>query len=99
MSKSLGNVVDPVALLRAYGSDAVRCYFLAEGPQQKDTSFVEEELVSTYNGKILDSYSKRKEPHITLPSEPVPLCVQQEVCKGGQNRGKGELVPRKGARG
>ena len=66
MSKSIGNVVDPVALLNSYGSDAVRCYFLAEGPQQKDNSFVEEDLVSNYNGKIIDSYSKSNDENNVL---------------------------------
>jgi len=32
MSKSLGNVVDPVVLGGKYGTDSVRLYFLAEGP-------------------------------------------------------------------
>ena len=32
MSKSLGNVVDPVNLGNKYGSDSVRLYFLSEGP-------------------------------------------------------------------
>lgn len=30
MGKSLGNVLDPVALVQAYGADAVRFFFLKE---------------------------------------------------------------------
>ncbi len=30
MGKSLGNVIDPVALVKAYGADAVRFYFMKE---------------------------------------------------------------------
>ena len=30
MGKSLGNVLDPVALVAAYGADAVRFFFLKE---------------------------------------------------------------------
>lgn len=30
MGKSLGNVLDPVALVGSYGSDAVRFYFMKE---------------------------------------------------------------------
>ena len=30
MGKSLGNVIDPVALVTAYGADAVRFFFLKE---------------------------------------------------------------------
>ena len=31
MSKSLGNVVDPFALVQQYGEDAVRLFLLREG--------------------------------------------------------------------
>lgn len=30
MGKSLGNTLDPVALVEAYGADAVRFYFMKE---------------------------------------------------------------------
>lgn len=32
MSKSLGNVIDPFDILKTFGVDSVRAYFLAEGP-------------------------------------------------------------------
>lgn len=32
MSKSLGNVVDPFELIKKFGVNSVRSYFLSEGP-------------------------------------------------------------------
>ncbi|KAL4435093.1 hypothetical protein ABPG74_003586 [Tetrahymena malaccensis] len=49
MSKSLGNVVDPVELGNKYGIDSVRLYFLSEGPQDFDANFDEADLTKTYN--------------------------------------------------
>jgi methionyl-tRNA synthetase len=41
MSKSLGNVVDPLALVKQYGTDAVRYYLLAEMNPFEDSDFSE----------------------------------------------------------
>jgi methionyl-tRNA synthetase len=39
MSKSLGNIIEPIPLLQKYGADAVRLYFLGHGPMGKDMDF------------------------------------------------------------
>jgi methionyl-tRNA synthetase len=46
ISKSSGAVVDPVALVRAYGVDAVRWWLLREVPRVGDADFTEERLVA-----------------------------------------------------
>ena len=38
MSKSLGNVVDPITILDQYGVDAVRYFFLRDGRLEDDSS-------------------------------------------------------------
>ena len=58
MSKSLGNVVDPFALIGKFGSNSVRSYFLSEGPLFKDSNFILENLVNHHNSFICDSYCK-----------------------------------------
>ena len=49
MSKSKGNVVDPVELVDRYGSDAVRYFLLREFPFGADGHFSEEALVQRLN--------------------------------------------------
>ncbi|NUW42491.1 methionine--tRNA ligase [Nonomuraea rhodomycinica] len=46
ISKSSGVTVDPVALVRAYGADAVRWWLLREVPRVGDADFTEERLVA-----------------------------------------------------
>lgn len=49
MSKSRGNVVDPLALIDRYGLDAVRYYLLKEVPFGADGSYTEDALVLRTN--------------------------------------------------
>ena len=55
MSKSLGNVIDPFALVEEYGTDAVR-YFLARHVSPfEDSDFTSERFKETYNGNLANS--------------------------------------------
>ena len=49
MSKSFGNVVDPVILCRRYGVDALRYFLLREFPFGSDGSFTNEALINKIN--------------------------------------------------
>jgi methionyl-tRNA synthetase len=57
MSKSLGNVVDPVKLINTYGIDAIRFYFLSTGPQNHDINFEEKAINSVFYNHIPDKLS------------------------------------------
>jgi methionyl-tRNA synthetase len=48
MSKSLGNVVDPLALREQFGSDAVRWYLIREMPTGGDASYTQERFLHRY---------------------------------------------------
>ncbi len=54
MSKSTGNVVDPVELISAYGMEAIRYYLLKETPLGNDLSFSEARLIETTNADLAD---------------------------------------------
>lgn len=49
MSKSVGNVVDPVVLVNKYGSDAIRYFLLREVPFGSDGEFTNEALINRIN--------------------------------------------------
>ena len=52
MSKSLGNIIDPVDLVTRYGSDAIRYYFLKEIEFGRDGDFSETRFVNTLNADL-----------------------------------------------
>ncbi len=49
MSKSRGNVVDPLKLVDEYGNDAVRYWLLREMPRTSDGDFTYDRLIGRYN--------------------------------------------------
>ena len=48
MSKSIGNVVDPLELVERFGRDAVRWYLAREMPTGQDASFTPERFLARY---------------------------------------------------
>ncbi len=52
MSKSLGNVLDPFALVEEYGTDPVRYYLLREIPAGDDGDFSRQRFVEVYTAEL-----------------------------------------------
>jgi len=52
MGKSLGNTLDPIALVERYGADAVRYYFLKEIEFGRDGDFSESRFVNILNADL-----------------------------------------------
>jgi methionyl-tRNA synthetase len=52
MSKSVGNVLDPFDLVKAYGSDQLRYFFLREIAFGQDGSFSHEQIVNRINAEL-----------------------------------------------
>ncbi|MBI4079410.1 MAG: methionine--tRNA ligase [Candidatus Levybacteria bacterium] len=52
MSKTLGNVIDPIEIVNKYGADALRYYCLAKISPFADGDFSEEKLKEAYNADL-----------------------------------------------
>jgi len=95
MSKSLGNVVEPLGLLRRYGADAVRYSLVCTAPWGHDVPFSESSLVSLHNTVLADGlgnlvhralslchrFSGGVVPEVAAQSaqEAGPICVEELV--------------------
>jgi methionyl-tRNA synthetase len=55
ISKSLGNVIDPLALVEEYGLDPVRYFLLREVPFGNDGDFSRAALAGRLNGELADA--------------------------------------------
>jgi len=74
MSKSLGNVVDPVYMVERYGVDAFRYFLLAKMALGQDASFTEAEFVQRYNTDLandLGNFLNRVTKFILKQENPV----------------------------
>lgn len=52
MSKSVGNVVDPLDIIEQYGQDAFRYYFSRHIPTHDDGDFTWQKFEAAYNGEL-----------------------------------------------
>ncbi|MBV1798372.1 methionine--tRNA ligase [Siccirubricoccus sp. G192] len=66
ISKSLGNVIDPLALVEEYGLDAVRYFLLREVPFGNDGDFQRKALIARLNGELADGLGNLAQRTLTL---------------------------------
>jgi methionyl-tRNA synthetase len=83
MSKSVGNVVDPFALIEHYGLDQVRYFFLREVPFGQDGSYSHDAIVNRTNADLandlgnlaqrsLSMIAKNCDARVPTPGELLP---------------------------
>ena len=77
MSKTEGNVVDPLEQISKYGIDAVRYYTIAGLNAYSNSSWDEERLVEVYNAHLANNYGN-------LVSRVVHLCNIKNVQLEGE---------------
>ncbi|HMP85348.1 MAG TPA: methionine--tRNA ligase [Candidatus Paceibacterota bacterium] len=86
MSKSLGNVIDPVEIIDEYGTDSLRYYLIRELNAFEDSDFTIEKFKESYNanlangvGNVVSRILKMAEDNFDLtPSEVIDFFSQIE---------------------
>ncbi len=79
MSKSLGNVIDPLALVAEYGTEAVR-YFLARHVNPfEDSDFTMERFKESYNAHLANGLGNLVSRIMTLAEKYLPKGTQPPV--------------------
>jgi methionyl-tRNA synthetase len=66
MSKSLGNVIDPKALVAEFGLDAVRFFLLREVPFGNDGAFSRRALISRLNNELANDLGNLAQRSLSL---------------------------------
>jgi methionyl-tRNA synthetase len=66
MSKSIGNVVDPLTLVEKFGLDPVRFFLLREVPFGNDGDFSERALVSRMNSELANDFGNLAQRSLSL---------------------------------
>ncbi len=90
MSKTIGNVYDPLPLIEKYGEDSLRYYCLAKISPFQDGDFSEEKFIESYNadlanglGNLVARVAKLAESNsislAPLPSYPLLPQVEQKL--------------------
>ncbi|MGU8775945.1 methionine--tRNA ligase [Clostridium perfringens] len=81
MSKSKGNVVDPVALVNMFGADAVRYYLLREIPFGSDGLFNNEIFIKKVNTDLANDLGNLLSRTIAMVYKYFDGVIQAPTCK------------------
>ncbi len=91
LSKSLGNAIDPGDLVRRYGADALRWWFLRDVPRSGDADFRETQLAARAN-ELADGLGNLINRTITLVSRERPNGVPQHETRHPASRPLADLA-------
>ena len=69
MSKSVGNVIDPFALVKAYGVDPLRYFFLREVPFGQDGNYSHEAIVNRINADLANDLGNLAQRSLTMVAQ------------------------------
>ena len=77
MSKSVGNVVDPIALVDEFGVDAVRYFLLREVPFGQDGSYSEESIIGRVNSDLANELGNLAQRSLSMVNKNLEARVPQ----------------------
>ncbi len=92
ISKSLGNVIDPVALVQEFGLDPIRYFLLREVPFGQDGDFSRTALINRNNGELANALGNLANRTLSLiqrnldgrlPEPPAALSEADVAFRGG----------------
>ena len=88
MSKSLGNTINPIEIIKQYGADALRYYLLSEVPPTRDGDFSKDKFEARYNGDLalglgnfLARITSLGEKYLKKPIDPDYGGIKTEIDK------------------
>jgi methionyl-tRNA synthetase len=90
MSKSVGNVIDPFALAKAYGVDPLRYFLLREVPFGQDGNYSHEAIVNRINADLANDLGNLAQRSLTMVTrnfagilpEPAALSAADQAILG-----------------
>ena len=77
MSKSVGNVVDPVDLVETFGADAVRYFLLREVPFGQDGSYSEDAIIGRVNTDLANELGNLAQRSLSMVAKNLDGVVPQ----------------------
>ena len=83
ISKTVGNVISPQIVVKKYGMDPIRYFFLREFPSQDDGDFSYKKLEERYNGDLANGLGNLVQRVATLVDDKLDgeLMYESEKCK------------------
>jgi len=75
MSKSVGNVIDPIALVDEFGVDQVRYFFLREVPFGQDGSYSEEAIITRINTDLANELGNLAQRSLSMVNKNLDAAV------------------------
>jgi methionyl-tRNA synthetase len=85
MSKSVGNVIDPIALIDEFGVDQVRYFMLREVPFGQDGSYSEEAIITRINTDLANELGNLAQRSLSMVAKNLDGVVPEPVDVTGDD--------------